>query len=49
MTGQEYLNIKTDTIGIYLFTNKINHKRYVGQSLNVRRRFNKHMLRMRNK
>ena len=49
MTGQEYLNIKTDTVGIYLFTNKINHKRYVGQSLNIRRRFNKHMLRMRNK
>lgn len=48
MTGQEFLDIPSNTIGIYLFTNKINNKSYVGQSLDIRRRFNKHMLRMRN-
>lgn len=48
MTGQEFLDIPSNTIGIYLFRNKINNKQYVGQSFDIRRRFNKHMLRMRN-
>lgn len=48
MTGKEFLEIASNTAGIYLFKNKINNKCYVGQSLDIRRRFNKHMLRMRN-
>jgi predicted GIY-YIG superfamily endonuclease len=46
MTGNEYLNIQNNTAGIYLFKNLINNKCYIGQSLNIRNRFNKHMLRM---
>ena len=47
MTGKEYLNISSNTAGIYIFKNIVNNKYYVGQSLDIRRRFNKHMLRAR--
>lgn len=46
MTGKEYLEIKSNTKGIYLFKNLENGKCYIGQSLNIRRRFTKHMARM---
>ena len=47
MTGKEYLNISSNTAGIYIFKNIVNNKYYIGQSLDIRRRFNKHMLRTR--
>ena len=47
MTGKEYLNINSNTAGIYIFKNIINNKYYIGQSLDIRKRFNKHMLRTR--
>lgn len=33
------------TIGIYLFTNKINGKQYVGQSMNIEHRYSEHKTR----
>jgi len=49
MTGKEYLEIKKNTTGIYWFRNTENNKYYVGQALDIRKRFNKHMSRMRRK
>lgn len=33
------------TIGIYLFTNKINNKKYIGQSVNIEKRYAEHRTR----
>lgn len=30
------------TIGIYMITNKINNKKYIGQSVNIKRRKSEH-------
>lgn len=49
MTGKECLEIKNNITGIYWFRNTENNKYYVGQALNIRKRFNKHMSRMRRK
>lgn len=35
-----YLN--NMTIGIYMITNKINNKKYIGQSINIKRRKSEH-------
>ena len=31
------------TVGIYMFTNKINGMSYIGQSTNIERRYKEHM------
>jgi group I intron endonuclease len=36
------------TIGIYKFTNKINNKSYIGQSVNIEKRYNGHLSNYRN-
>ena len=46
MTEKEYLNIEVNIAGIYLFTNNINGKHYVGQSIDIRNRFCDHIARM---
>lgn len=47
MNVDQNKQIPNNTIGIYLFKNVINNKCYIGQSLNIRKRFNKHIDRMR--
>ena len=49
MTGKENLEIEKGIIGIYWFRNTENNKYYVGQALNIRARFNRHMSNMRKK
>lgn len=46
MNVDQNKQIPNNTIGIYLFKNVINNKYYIGQSLNIRKRFNKHIDRM---
>ncbi len=43
MNVDQNKQIPNNTIGIYLFKNIINNKYYIGQSLNIRKRFNKHI------
>lgn len=49
MTGKENLDIKHNTAGIYWFYNNITKQYYIGQSLDIRKRFMQHMLYMKRK
>lgn len=46
MTENENSTILPNTAGIYLFTNNVNSKHYVGQSIDIKNRFYDHMTRM---
>lgn len=45
----EDLRIYRNTIGIYSFKNKLNGKRYIGQSLTIGKRIHEHICALRNK
>lgn len=42
------INLVVEMVGIYLITNKINNKKYVGQSKDIERRWKEHILKEKN-